>query len=151
MLFLDDPTCALNWPNNSHHILYRSSWCKKWHNEWLASQVAEERPWIFERTQWPFVRDIPLGFGEDFESRTAEEFALTYGEVGAAWHQTPMSNGALHQPRGPLVCNRHARRPRGAQPPQPLDRSTSLSRVASASLCAVSSASLERLAPAPRP
>ena len=58
------PTCALEWPNTTHHLLYRtSSWSAKWHAEWLESRESDQRS--NGRDGW--LRALPFGmtYGRD--------------------------------------------------------------------------------------
>ncbi|KAL1515700.1 hypothetical protein AB1Y20_002317 [Prymnesium parvum] len=83
LLLLDDPTCALDWPSGSHHLLYRSAWCTRAHRQWLASQAAESAPWFGARSSWPSVRELPAGLGDSFAQPTLGAFAAAYTRLAA--------------------------------------------------------------------
>ena len=54
-----DGKCAVQWPNTTHHVLYRSSgWDVSKHDQYKASITAEDGaiPGV-----WPTIRDIPFG------------------------------------------------------------------------------------------
>ena len=54
----DDGYCSIDWPRNTHHVLYRDVWQQSWHREWRESRVQEEGQVIGE---WPWLRSIPYG------------------------------------------------------------------------------------------
>jgi hypothetical protein len=58
-----DQTCAIDFPNTTHHVLYRTMWCSRYHDEWLASKANEERA---DEGVWPWLRSFP--FGTSFEN-----------------------------------------------------------------------------------
>ena len=53
-------SCTLEWPPNTHHLLYRTSWCDRWHRDYRRSQKAEAEG------GYPWLRSLPFGtfFGE---------------------------------------------------------------------------------------
>jgi len=54
----DGGSCSLDWPNTTHHMLYRTTWCTSWHRQWMRSKRAEQSQ---HAMQWPWVRSFPYG------------------------------------------------------------------------------------------
>ncbi|KAL1528769.1 hypothetical protein AB1Y20_010097 [Prymnesium parvum] len=57
----DGGQCSLGWPRGTHHVLYRATWCRAWHEEWRLSQAAERAP----PPARPWLRSIPFGTAFD--------------------------------------------------------------------------------------
>jgi len=55
---IDGGSCTLDWPNRTHHMLYRATWNQKWHEEWIQSQALENTDLHGAR---PKFRSIPFG------------------------------------------------------------------------------------------
>ena len=73
----NDGQCDAPWLRSSHHLLYRDTWCARYHDEWRASQEAEQR--YGARAGW--LRSIPFGTG--FEGGSLEHLAAEQPAVGA--------------------------------------------------------------------
>ena len=56
VVLTEDGSCSLDWPSTSHHVLYRATWCGRWHEEWEASTRLEGG-----NGSWPWLRSFPFG------------------------------------------------------------------------------------------
>ncbi|KAL1500335.1 hypothetical protein AB1Y20_012999 [Prymnesium parvum] len=97
ILYLD-PGCGLEWPNSTHHVLYRTMWCNQTHAEWLASREREpalgsgsggELPWL---RSFPFMtsyNDGKLGELEELQKVGVASRGYLWNYVGSLTYEKP--------------------------------------------------------------
>jgi len=66
----DDRHCSIEWPRDTHHILYRDTWQQRWHQEWRESRALEEAQ---GGSEWPWLRSIPYGTAYGSSSQLADD------------------------------------------------------------------------------
>lgn len=57
IFFHQDNNCEFDWPRTTHHVVYRTVWCDRYHREWRVSQAAER----WEGPQAGWLRSVPFG------------------------------------------------------------------------------------------
>ena len=61
IVVLNDERCAVNWPaGKTHHVLYRTAWCRTYHEEWLRQTWTHTR-FVPYGVQWPAVWNASSG------------------------------------------------------------------------------------------
>ena len=62
LIMIDGGDCTFEWPRSTHHLLYRTTWCNRWHSEFEASFAADmSRP----GTGQAWLRSLPFGTALD--------------------------------------------------------------------------------------
>jgi hypothetical protein len=98
-----DGDCDTPWPNNTHHVLYRTEWCSKYHDEWVASYEAERR-------------DGPIaGWLRSLCATTPRCFAPSLRPVAAPRRRAPLL--PLPPPTTTTTTARRGVHPRATSPP----------------------------------
>ena len=58
----DGGQCSVEWPSSTHHVIYISTWCARWHSQWRKSERYENgRDGGWFAGHWPWMRTVPFG------------------------------------------------------------------------------------------
>jgi len=82
----DDSHCSIEWPRDTHHIVYRDVWQQSWHREWRESRVYEGAQGV---GKWPWLRSIPYGTAYSPSNQSAYDAGILQNlnqgqKIGAA-------------------------------------------------------------------